>query len=209
MSKAQRIGDRHGEDVEDVGTAQDGAPEEDTDTEEDDGSEQEPAKGTKEAKYRKQRNEARSTLRNVRTELENLKASQAESAAVIEELCQSRTELAFVKAAAHAGVTDTEAAWKLCDRELLTWEEQDGEDRLSGVEDALEKVLDRYPYISRSEDTSRTDDHDKERVRPPMNTSGKPTNGPKKGPQELDLAYLERKFPSLARRGSNRPMLYR
>jgi hypothetical protein len=114
-----------------------------------------------------------------------------------------------VKAAAHAGVTDTEAAWKLCDRELLIWQEEDGEDRLSGVEDALEKVLDRYPYISRSEDTSGADDHDKERVRPPMNTSGKPTNGPKKGTQELDRAYLERKFPSLARRGSNRPTLYR
>jgi hypothetical protein len=77
---------RRNRSCEDVETAQDGVPEENTDTEEDDGSEQELVKGTKEAKYRKQRNEARSALRNVRTELENLKASQAGSAAVIEEL---------------------------------------------------------------------------------------------------------------------------
>ena len=38
---------------------------------------------------------------------------------------------------------------ELCDRELLTWEEDDDNGpRLDGIEDALAHVLDRYSYIA-------------------------------------------------------------
>lgn len=82
----------------------------------------------------------------------------------------------------------------------MTWEEDDGDGpQLDGIEDALDQVLDRYPYIAGSGGSS-ADDEDDDRVQPPSaTTSGKPTNGPRKGHKPLDRAYLENKYPSLRR----------
>ena len=74
--------------------------------------------------------------------------------------------------------------------------------RLDGIEDALEHVLDRYPYVAGSSgsDTDTDGDEDDDRVQPPgATTSGKPTNGPRKGQKPLDRSYLEKKYPSLQR----------
>jgi hypothetical protein len=197
----------------------------------DDGADEEasgdkPGPGKREAKYRKRARAAEGELRAVRAELHQLhelgaKRDEKRDSGKADELTEVAEELAFVKAAAAAGVSDIEAAWRLCDRKLLRWESedqdgQDGHDRqheLAGVNEALEKVLDRYPYVSSDHDRRRTDDGDRrndDRVQPPKAmTTGRPTNGPKNKPGSslLDRAYLERKYPSLRRRGSHRPPL--
>ncbi len=219
MGKAQRIASRHNEDIEEVnengasseppGGRQEQQAEE-TDSSEDE-DEQDERPGRREEKYRKQRNEYRKRLRKAEEELESLKSSGRQPANT-----DTAMELAFVKAAAAEGVTDVEAAWKLCDRGLLSWEDGDDDDEphLVGIEDALEKVLDRYPYVARPEgvaaDRSRSTQAVGQdgRVQPPhATTSGRPTNKKKQGPQTIDRAYLERKYPVLRRHGNHRPPL--
>jgi hypothetical protein len=186
------------------------------DAEDEEASGDKPGPGKREAKYRKRARAAEGELRAVRAELDQLKA-QGDSGKA-DELTEVAEELAFVKAAAAAGVSDIEAAWRLCDRRLLRWEsqdqdDQDGHDRpheLAGVDEALEKVLDRYPYVSGSKERGADDGdrRDDDRVQPPtVMTTGRPTNGPKNKPNSplLDRAYLERKYPSLRRRGSRSP----
>ena len=63
----------------------------------------------------------------------------------------------------------------------MTWEEDDDDGpQLDGFEDAIEHVLDRYPYIAgEGRSALRDDDEDEDGVQPPRaTTSGKPTNGP-------------------------------
>lgn len=216
MGKAQRVGSRYNEDVDDVADdEQQGSQQEDQGAGSDDqqeqghGSEQdeqdddrETPPGKREAKYRRQRNEARAELRRVKAELDGKKQDSKADKRVR----RVQEELAFVKAAAAEGVKDVEAAWKLADREMLRWE-QEGDDnppQLTGVEEAVAKVLDRYPYVAGEARSTDGDDED-DRVRPPSaTTSGRATNGPKKGTKELDRGYLERKFPALQKRGSHR-----
>ncbi len=221
MGQARRIGGRHNEDVEDI----DGQDDQDTDeqdtsedSEQDENSEQEqeqPA-GKREAKYRKQRNAARAQLRKAQQELAALKANPKDDKRARRVQREAAEELAFVKAAAAEGVQDVEAAWKLCDRDLLTWKEDDDDGpRLSGVEDALEHVLDRYPYIAGDGMGGRAgagtggnddEDEDDDRVQPPgATTSGRATNGPRKGHKQLDRAYLATKYPALSRRPRRSP----
>ncbi len=219
MGKAQRIASRHNEEVEEVNEHDEAGAtdEEETDASEDesdqDGSadEKDERPGRREEKYRKQRNEYRKRLRQAETELESLKNGGQQPGK-----SDTAMELAFVKAAAAEGVTDVEAAWKLCDRGLLSWEDgDDGEEpHLVGIEDALEKVLDRYPYVARPEgvvaDRSRSTQAVGQdgRVQPPRaTTSGRPTNKKKQGAQTIDRAYLENKYPVLRRHGSHRPPL--
>ncbi len=214
MGKVQRIASRHNEDVEEVSEDVDDETDDATDDEQEaseDEKEQDERPGRKEARYRKQRNEYRKRLRQVEEELESLKNGGRQPAK-----SDTAMELAFVKAAAAEGVTDVEAAWKLCDRGLLSWEdgEDDDEPHLVGIEDALEKVLDRYPYVARPEgvaaDRSRSTQAVGQdgRVQPPhATTSGRPTNKKKQGPQTIDRAYLENKYPVLRRHGSHRPPL--
>ena len=162
----------------------------------DDGEDEEasggkPGPGKREAKYRKRAKAAEGELRAVRAELDRLtelgvKRDSGKADELTEVARVAAEELAFVKAAAAAGVSDIEAAWRLCDRRLLRWESegqdgQDGHDRpheLAGVDEALEKVLDRYPYVSGSGgDGDRRDD---DRVQPPTAmTTGRPTNAPR------------------------------
>lgn len=220
MGKAQRVGSRYNEDVDDVdddaderqqgsqqedqgaGSDDEQGSQEDEDSEQDDDEEAPP--GKREAKYRRQRNEARAELRRVKAEL----AGKKQDAKADKRARRVQEELAFIKVAAAEGVTDVEAAWKLADREMLQWEREGDDDppQLTGVEEAVAKVLDRYPYVASGQnDRSRRDDDD-DRVRPPhATTSGRPTNSPKQGKtKELDRAYLERKFPALQKRGSHR-----
>ncbi len=220
MGKAQRIASRHNEDIEEVNEDDNDATDDATEgeqeeassegaSEQDESADERP--GRKEARYRKQRNEYRKRLRQVEEELESLKNTGRRAPANGD----TAMELAFVKAAAAEGVTDVEAAWKLCDRKLLSWEDgDDDEPQLVGIEDALEKVLDRYPYVARPEgvaaDRSRSTQAVGQdgRVQPPRATaSGRPTNKKKQGPQTIDRAYLEKKYPVLRRHGSHRPPL--
>jgi hypothetical protein len=213
MGKAQRIASRHNEDVEDVNEDVDDATDDEQEASEDeneeddseDEGEQDRQPGRKEARYRKQRNEYRRELRQVKAELEKVKKGRSSAST------DMAMELAFIKAAAAEGVTDVEAAWKLCDRGLLSWEDGD-EPQLVGIEDALEKVLDRYPYVAgsteRDADDRRSSVGQDGRVQPPhATTSGRPTNRKKQGVQTIDRAYLEKKYPSLRRQGSHRPPL--
>ena len=189
----------------------------DTHDDEDDAAsdgEQEQAAGKREAKYRKQRNELRKQLRQAQQELAVLKDKDAGDPKADKRARRAQREaaeeLAFVKAAAAEGIQDVEAAWKLCDRDLLTWEEDDDDGpQLDGIEDALEHVLDRYPYVASDRSRGRTeddDDEDDDRVQPPRSsTSGKPTNGPRKGHKPLDRAYLATKYPALSRRPRRSP----
>ncbi len=215
MGKAQRIASRHNEDVEEVNEDVDDATDDEQEASEDesdqDGSADERS-GRREEKYRKQRNEYRKRLRKAEEELESLKKGGGPRAANTD----TAMELAFVKAAAAEGVTDVEAAWKLCDRGLMSWEDgEDGDEpQLVGIEDALEKVLDRYPYVARPEGVAADRRRNTQaigqdgRVQPPhATTSGRPTNKKKQGPQTIDRAYLEKKYPVLMRRGSHRPPL--
>ncbi len=82
---------------------------------------------------------------------------------------------------------------------------------LVGIEDALEKVLDRYPYVARPEGMAadrRSKGDDDDRVQPPhASVSGRPTNWKRKSTTGLDRAYLETKYPALRRHGSHRPPL--
>jgi hypothetical protein len=209
MGKAQRIASRHNEDVEEVDDATDDATDDSSANEQDDSEdegEHDEQPGRKEARYRKQRNEYRRQLRQVKAELEKVRKGRSSAST------DMAMELAFIRAAAAEGVTDVEAAWKLCDRKLLSWEDDDDDDeepQLVGIGDALEKVLDRYPYVAHSTERSaggRKDADD--RVQPPhATTSGRPTNGKKQGHQTIDRAYLERKYPALQRHRSHRPPL--
>ncbi len=215
-TKAKRIASRHNEEIDTEDELDDTTDAEENDEQEasdenerDESSDDRP--GRKEARYRKQRNEYRKRLRQAEEELASLKNGGGDT-----KRSDTAMELAFVKAAAAEGVTDVEAAWKLCDRGLLSWEDGDDDDEphLVGIEDALEKVLDRYPYVARPEgvaaDRSRSTQAVGQdgRVQPPhATTSGRPTNKKKQGPQTIDRAYLERKYPVLRRHGNHRPPL--
>lgn len=153
--------------------------EDQTPEDDDSAGEQDERGGRREAKYRKQRNALRAELRQVRQELATLKANEKEGGKADRRSRRAQEELAFVKAAAAEGIQDVDAAWKLADRTKLTWEDGDGDEpaRLVGIEDALDHVLDRFPYVSssvergsgrgRTGDGGDDDDEDDDRVEPP------------------------------------------
>ncbi len=201
MSKVRRIAARHNEEAEPLDEDEDEEPVEDEDEDQDE-DRAPPQPGKREAKFRKRAKEAERQLRAVQAELDQLKSSAPKE----EGIRALRAELAFVKAATRSGVTDPEAAWKLADQSVIVDSWDDDEQTFDAIDEVLGKVLDRYPYLAGDDDE---DDERPTRVQPPPSgaleahtspTSGKPTNGPKKGSQGIDRSFLEKKYPSLRTR---------
>ncbi len=206
MGKVQRIAARHNEEADPLDEDDDHELEVDGEDEEDEPAEDaqpHPSESSKrEAAYRRRAKEARRQLQAVQAELDQLKSSAPKE----EGIRALRAELAFVKAATRSGITDPEAAWKLADQPAIVSSWDDDEQTFDAIDGALEKVLARYPYLAANDDE---DNERPARVQPPPSgafeahtspTSGKPTNGPKKGTQGIDRSFLEKKYPSLRTR---------
>ncbi len=127
---------------------------------------------------------------------------ELEEADTSEPYQETRLENAFLRAVMERGdVADLDTSWDLLHvRGFVDTVTVNGDGQVEGMSEAMEKLLDRYPWLTDdlpdSDDEEDADpDRPKRTAPPPKIRKGKPT-GPSKG-------QLEDRFPSLRRRGSH------
>lgn len=170
------------EDAEEDVTDTDAPPDPPEDSDAEDGSEEEV--NDPDAKVRSE--EAKRY--RIRAKQEKQRADQAEAT-----LGTARMELAFYRAAlGHPErITDVEAAFKLADLSTVRAEG----DAYTGLEVALTKVVERYPYLT-DEDAPVPVQRDE-----PLVASGRRMNSKRTTTDgDYDTAALAKRFPALARR---------
>lgn len=141
--------------------------------------------------YNRSRSESKYRVRAKQAE-EERDAHRARADAAEGALLTAAVEVAFVRAAVAAGVTDVEAAWRLADLDDVTLDE-DGV--IVGADEAVDALKARYPYLVVGAAPAP------ERTQPPSaSTSGKKMNGQKKTNPGLDRAALAKRFPALRTR---------
>jgi hypothetical protein len=162
--------------------------EEETETEEEISDPEKMALSREAGKWRKKFRAAEARIR----ELEEADAS--------EPLHEARKENAFLRAVMERGdPLDLETAWDLLHvRGFIDTVTMNGDGQVDGMSDALEKLLDRYPWLSDElpepdEDEDDNPDRPRRTAPPPKIRRSKPV-GPSKN-------QLEDRFPSLRRRG--------
>lgn len=101
-------------------------------------------------------------------------------------------ENAFIKNGA-VRIADLDVAWKLMDRTGITITDT-GE--VKGMDDAINKVAERYPYVAEH----ATTDTDLNTALAGLQSSGGHVNRQRKGNGHTSKSVLEKKFPALKRR---------
>lgn len=101
-------------------------------------------------------------------------------------------ENAFIKAAV-GRVSDFDAALKLMDRTGITITP---EGEVTGVDEALAKVIERYPYVA---DEDAPGDTDLNTALAGLQASGRPANGKRTSVGATNSKVLRDKFPALRR----------
>ena len=122
------------------------------------------------------------------TRIEELEAQSAP-----DELRPARLEAAFLRAVMNHEdrVVDIETAWELATAKgYLDPVKNNGE----GMEDALGRLLERYPYLA-GEEAEPTPEHPAPTVR-----SGSPLNSRRQPSAAASQAAMEQRFPALRRR---------
>lgn len=132
------------------------------------------------AKYRSQRNRERREHATTRE-----RAEAAESA-----LTSLRMEIAFTRTAGDTFV-DSDAAWKLLDRALISIED-DGS--VTGMDEAVADLIERQPFIVRSDDSESTPP---ERNPFTASRSGRSVGRSRPKPETANRAALVKKYPAL------------
>ncbi len=109
-------------------------------------------------------------------------------------------EVAFLRAA-WGKVSDPETAWKLAAKDGITVTD---EGDVSGVDEALAALLDRYPYLSPTESEPVDDDtkvlQEKFPALKPTSPSGRQDAGRKTQLPNATLGKLVKQFPALRSR---------
>lgn len=136
-------------------------------------------------KYRTQRNKARSTS-----------AEQA-SAEVTAERDSLRVQLAFERAAA-GRFADTDTAYKLLDRELVTI---GAAGDVKGIEDAVKNLELKYPFLAQASEGAKPDTNPFAVRTGHTNGGRKPVNLPPNMAGAFDKAALKARYPALSDRG--------
>lgn len=131
------------------------------------------------ARYRTQRNEARSDLADMTARAEHAEAERD----------AARGELAFERAARDTFV-DTAAAWKLADRKLIRLAD-DG--TVEGMDEAVADLIERQPLLVRADDEPGK----KSEPNPFAGRSGRPAGKKARPGPGYDKAVLAKKYPAL------------
>jgi hypothetical protein len=124
--------------------------------------------------------------------------AELEEADVSEPFREARMENAFLRAVMERGdVADLDTAWDLLHvRGFIDVVTLDGDGQVDGMSDTLEKLLDRYPWLSDEPPESDEENDDPDRPRrtapPPKMRKGKPA--------EPSKDQLQDRFPTLMRR---------
>jgi hypothetical protein len=193
-------------DTDDDDTDNDDDTDDDNDDDTDDGDQDQDKddKRVRDAKLQELSSEAkkwRLKFREVEKEIKELRESHAKAAA--EELKKARLETAFYRSVLVSGQTiDVETAF-----DLLTIKgfadsvkiPDDGAGEVEGMDQALETLVLRYPWLEGTDDGS--DDTDQDGDAPPLRRTASP---PKKKPananvQSYDRSELERRMPTLVK----------
>lgn len=196
-----------------------GDDDDDDDDDEDEEDDATKAKKNKEARYRRQRNEARAEKRRLeeriaqlenkdnKDDLENIKKERDDLKTNVQEL-----EEKLVGEQIRVGVIEQLGRYdlnpkraKAIMREVLSGDhgelEIDDDGEIDGIDDVLKSVAKEYPewvVKSKSNGEEEEEDDDKE-TKTRSTTSGRATNRKKKSGNELDREYLSKKFPALRR----------
>jgi hypothetical protein len=146
------------------------------------------------AKWRKKFREAEARV--IELEGEGKQKKRSQSFVDGQELREARLESAFVRAVfEHRDSIDLEAAWDLATYkgflDAVTVDDDDGTVDSDTMTEALERLIDRYPYLidGKSEPSGENEDEPKPKTRHPVQRHG----GKKIG----DRASLEKRFPAL------------
>jgi len=116
----------------------------------------------------------------------------AEVAALTDQVRTLRLQVAFSAAAHSAGLTDTDAAWKLAAEDLTAVTvADDGNIDIERISAIVQHVAERYPYLATAPTPSARDAF-------PAEASGRPI-GRKASAGSISQASLEARFPALRR----------